>query len=127
MNIGEKIRLARTIRGYSQEYMAQQMKITQKTYSQIENNQTKIDVEKLKEITSVLELDLEKLLSLDESNIFNNTYHNNAENYKNISVLYQNESFEKERVLYEKQIKLLETELVLLREERATLIKLLDK
>ena len=40
--IGEKIRKIRTLKGLSQDYMAEKLKISQPAYSDIENNKTKV-------------------------------------------------------------------------------------
>lgn len=53
---GEKIRMIREIRNYSQEYMADRLGIKQNSYSKIENNQTKLTTEMLQKIADVLQV-----------------------------------------------------------------------
>ena len=47
---GEKIRLVREVRGFSQEYMAAKLGLAQNTYSNIETNKSKITAEMLENI-----------------------------------------------------------------------------
>jgi transcriptional regulator with XRE-family HTH domain len=55
-NIGEKIRIQRLIKNYSQEYMAFALDISQAAYSNIERNETKITLERVFEIAEILEI-----------------------------------------------------------------------
>lgn len=45
------------LRGYTQCYMAKELNITQGAYSLIENGISKLDVEKLEQIASILKLE----------------------------------------------------------------------
>ena len=55
--VDEKIRKIREIKGYSQEYMALQLKMSQNNYSRIElDQQNKLSLDRLQEIANVLEL-----------------------------------------------------------------------
>ncbi len=58
----KKLRLARNEKGYSQEYMAGKLGISQKAYSKLEKSQTKLTVSRLNEIAGILELDLNLLM-----------------------------------------------------------------
>lgn len=60
--IGSKIKSARNAKGYSQEYMAALLNVTQASYSRIESNQSRPDIFKLKAISSALGLDMGSLL-----------------------------------------------------------------
>lgn len=51
---GDKIRMIRELRGYSQEYMAENLGIKQNMYSRIEGNQTKLTAEMLQKLAGVL-------------------------------------------------------------------------
>lgn len=51
---GEKIRLIREMRGYSQENVAAKLGIAQNAYSRIETNQTKLDSAMLVKIADIL-------------------------------------------------------------------------
>ncbi|MCW3073498.1 MAG: helix-turn-helix domain protein [Flaviaesturariibacter sp.] len=51
---GEKIRVIRELRGFSQEHMASELGIAQNTYSKIETNQSKLSAETLQKVAEVL-------------------------------------------------------------------------
>lgn len=63
MSIGGKLRKLRQNKGYSQEYMAESLNISQKTYSNMENEKASISVETLKLLATELEVDILELLS----------------------------------------------------------------
>lgn len=50
---GEKIRIIRELRNYSQEYVAEQLGIKQNSYSKIERNETKLTAEMLQKISTL--------------------------------------------------------------------------
>ncbi|GAA0875183.1 hypothetical protein GCM10009118_15920 [Wandonia haliotis] len=70
--IGSKIRQIRELRGYSQEFIASKLGISQRAYSKIEMNQTKLDWVKVTSIAEVLEVDPMDMISFDDNLIFNN-------------------------------------------------------
>lgn len=70
--IGSKIRQIRELRGYSQEFVAHKLGISQRAFSKIETNQTKLDWEKVAGIAEVLEVDPMDMISFDDNLIFNN-------------------------------------------------------
>ena len=43
---GDKIRMIRELRDFSQEYVAEKLGIRQNSYSKIENNQTKLNIQR---------------------------------------------------------------------------------
>ncbi len=53
---GDKIRMIREVRNFSQEYIADKLGIKQNSYSKIENNQTKLTAEMLQKIADVLQV-----------------------------------------------------------------------
>ena len=55
--IGDKIRMQRLIKNYSQEYMAFMLGISQPAYSKIERNETEIRLKRVYEIADVLGVD----------------------------------------------------------------------
>jgi transcriptional regulator with XRE-family HTH domain len=56
IGIGEKIRIQRLIKNYSQEYMAWSLSISQAAYSNIERDETDVTVSRIFEIAEVLEI-----------------------------------------------------------------------
>ena len=63
LNIGQKLRKLRNEKGFSQEYLADRLNISQKTYSNMENDRTPITVEILKQLSSELEVDMIDLIT----------------------------------------------------------------
>ena len=56
-DIREKIRIARVTKGYSQNYMAVQLNISQRAYCKIECGKTKLSLRRFLIITKILEID----------------------------------------------------------------------
>ena len=114
MSLGEKLKQARLTKNFSQEYMAEVLQISQKTYSNFENNKTKPDFSQIEEISKILETSILEFLT-DNSFQFNtqiNEGGNNGFVINNVS--------EKLIEQYELRIKKLE-------EETKYLKNLLDK
>lgn len=82
-----KIRVLREMKGYSQDFMAEKLNISQKQYSRIESGNAKLDVDRLKQISEVLEIDPSILLN-DDTVTFNNFKKSNnlANNFGNIYI-----------------------------------------
>ncbi len=110
MEIGSKIKQVRVNRGYSQEYMALQMGINAKTYGKLETSMSKITLDRLADISKILEIEPLDLIASDEKYSFNNYENNNCE------IINQNNGCtKKESELYEKLLKEKETVIELLR------------
>jgi len=109
METGEHIRKIRELRGFSQDYMANKLEISQRQYSRIEKEQTKIDLQKLQEISNLLEVTLIELLGFDEKKIFNQNHNQTA------TEVYNNYFPEELKTQYEKRILQLEEEVQFLR------------
>jgi transcriptional regulator with XRE-family HTH domain len=75
MNISERIKSLRTSKHYSQDYMALQIGISQRAYSKIENNEVKLDLDKLFKIAEIFEMDPGELIS--DQNSQTNNFSNN--------------------------------------------------
>lgn len=55
LKIKENIKRIRSIKGYSQEYTAYKLGITQSAYSKIENNPSKLTLEQLYVLSDIFE------------------------------------------------------------------------
>ncbi|MFD0764522.1 helix-turn-helix domain-containing protein [Mucilaginibacter lutimaris] len=55
-SIGEKIRIRRIIKGYSQEYMAFMLEISQAAYSNLERDETEMTIRRVYEIAEIFEI-----------------------------------------------------------------------
>ena len=94
--IGTKIKQLREDRKFSQDYMAKQIGVTQTVYSRIENNLSKVDIERLQAISNVLEVPIEELITHDSTvfNIYNNkvgyaVYQSNKELYESTFAFFK--------------------------------------
>ena len=98
--LGHKIKKVREIKGYSQDYVASKIGISQNAYSKIEKGSIKIDDDKLESIAKVLEVDKEVILNYNDNIIINNTNSTNSGVY---SQYYINPIEFFERILIEKE------------------------
>ncbi len=88
LSISENIRLIRESQGYSQDYVAIKLEITQQAYSAIEKNPERATLSRLKEIAAILQVPLVTLLGEDEINLQQNFHQaggNAATVFKNVS------------------------------------------
>lgn len=106
-SIKNKIKSIRELKNYTQEYMADQLGVTQAGYSKIEKGKTILSYVKLVEIARILEVSVEDIISFDSERYFSsiNTVKGNSNN-GSISINSDNSAALKE--LYEDKIKLLE-------------------
>lgn len=108
-DIGVKIRQLRELKGFTQEYMAEQLTMSQRAYSKLERNETKLDWNKILDIANLLEIEPMDLVNFDDNLIFNNC----TQSGKFQSFI--NQIPEKLIEQYEKRIKNLEDEVAFLR------------
>ncbi|MBS1487611.1 MAG: helix-turn-helix transcriptional regulator [Bacteroidetes bacterium] len=117
-SIGQKIRKLRELRGYSQEYVASKLDMSQNNYSRIELDQVKVNLDRLKDISLVLEIDPIDILNFDERYIFNSVSNN-----QNGGEVTNNSGIFKEKNISQH----LKDEIDYLREENRRLLKLLEQ
>ena len=67
------IKKVRSQKGYSQEYMAAELDMTQAAYSRIENNESKLTIDRLQRIANILDTDVSTLLDASKITIQNQT------------------------------------------------------
>jgi len=101
MQVSTKIKKIREFKGFSQEFMAEKLSMSQAAYSKLEKNNKSINFDNIKDIAKVLSVDPMQLLNFDEQQIFNN---DNQQGGNAGNLIIQAYS-EKERRLYEKMIK----------------------
>ena len=106
-SIKNKIKSIRELKNYTQEYMADQLGVTQAGYSKIEKGRTMLSYVKLVEIARILEVSVEDIISFDSQRYFNN-YNTVKGNNNNGSILINSNNDEALKELYEDKIKLLE-------------------
>jgi transcriptional regulator with XRE-family HTH domain len=69
--LGQKIRIVRQLKGYSQEYMALQLGISQNAYSKLERGMIRLRTDRLSNIATLLEIPLYNLATLEERHLLN--------------------------------------------------------
>lgn len=114
LKIYQNIKKLRSMFGFSQQYMADELGITQKHYSQIENGKVDISLKLFIKITELLNVTPSALLGFSEEKFFNNinninditTFSQyNAIDVNEIKKLYERLLSEKDKVIdQQKQI-----------------------
>lgn len=95
-NFGDNIRLARQVKGYSQENVAELLGMSSSGYAKIERGESDIAVSRIEEIAKVFEVSPAQLVSLpDKSFVFNiKTNHSGPVGNPYSSFNYKNENEE---------------------------------
>ena len=78
MEIGTKIKKLRELKNFTQEYMAQQLNVSQSTYSRFEKDDSDLTISMLKQISEILDVKVEDLINFNEKFVFNNYSSNQA-------------------------------------------------
>jgi len=115
-SIGTKIRKLRELKGFKQEYMADQLGISVGAYSKLERDETEVSHERLQQIAKVFDLSVPDILSFDEKMVFNFINSQNPSGGNNQPV-YNYYISDNEKKLYEDKVRLLE-ENIRLKEEK---------
>lgn len=71
MVIGKNIKSIRELKNYTQEYVANQLGMTQAGYSKIEKGITSLRLEKLQQLALILDLPLENIIHFESHRYFN--------------------------------------------------------
>jgi len=130
---GNKLRLLREFRNYSQDYVAKKLGITQNTYSRVENNQTRITTERLHQIAQILNVPVGELVSNEELVI---QCRNSLPNNQPVALNQEHwkELLENTRQLYKEiisgtteKIASLESHIQELHEEKNRILELIEK
>ena len=100
--LGENIRKIRELKGFSQQNLADEINVDQKTISRIEKGQLSPKFDSLVEISRVLSVSLAQIMAFDEHLIFNNFIHAQHGGH---FVAYNNTEIKKVEDLYKKLLK----------------------
>jgi len=121
--IGETIKKAREEKKYTQQYLAQQLGMTQKAYCKIENSQTNLTIAHLDKIAEVLETPIHELIGADGAvyNNYNNTYNGNGD-----GIVINKTPSEKMNDLYERMIKTQSEEIAYLKTQAESLLHTIE-
>ena len=109
--VGNKIRKIRELKGFTQDYMAAQLEISQRAYSKLENEEIKLDWQRIERISTILEIEPIDLVSFDDNLVFNNSPQSGKNNTNTINNHFPDEL----KKSYEDRIKHLEEEIIFLR------------
>ena len=69
MNVSDKIRFMRRLKGWSQEEMAEKLEMSPNSYANIERGETDVQISRLEQIAKIFGMDLRELMSFGERNI----------------------------------------------------------
>ncbi len=126
MNIGDKIRKVRELKGYKQEYVAGKLSLSVTAYGNIERNESSLTFERLEEIAEVLEVTVQDILNIPEQL--------NIHSISNSNNVGFNHTFNDNRVCtegeaeaYKQSISHLSKEVEYLRQQNLQLMELLNK
>ena len=111
-NSGFNIKRLRNQKGYSQEFMASRLNISQASYARIESQEIKLSVDRLQQIADILETDISAFFDSSKLTIQNQTNNEGAYGNGYIENLY----IENKETL-KKLIQTLEDEIVHLKKE----------
>ena len=79
--VGAKIKKHREERGITQEYIANEMSITQSTYGRLEKSDKRLSVDRLIEIAKILDVSISVLFGEKASNVIHENNGDNAQAY----------------------------------------------
>lgn len=117
--LGSKIKRLRELKNFTQDFMAEQLQVSQSAYSKLEIGETEITYKRLAQIAEILQLKPEEIANFSESMVFN-VMHNQNGNGLVVNNTSLNNS---EKELYEQQINILKEELLYLKGIVAELLK----
>lgn len=109
MQVGHKIKKLRELKNFTQEHMANSLKMTQSAYSKIETGETDVSYSKLEKIASVLQIRPEDIIAFNEHMVFNVMHNQTGQG------LVINQQADENKKLFEDQIQTLKDEIVYLK------------
>jgi transcriptional regulator with XRE-family HTH domain len=71
MKVFERIKMFRNIKGWSQEYIANQLQISLNAYGNIERGETDVNLSRLEQLATLFEIELSELFNPTENTILN--------------------------------------------------------
>ena len=89
MKTQDKIRAIRTQQKISQEQMAERLDLTPQAYSKIESGKTKLSLDRIQQITQILNIDVTELIHNNDNGVFLLINENcTNENLNNGAIIY---------------------------------------
>lgn len=128
MDIGDKIRKVRELKGFKQEYVAGKLGLSVTAYGNIERNESSLTFERLEEIAQALEVTVQDILNIPEQlNIHSvNNAHQVGFN-QNTTINDNRTCIDGEIEAYKLAISNLEKEVEYLRQQNLQLMELLKQ
>ena len=81
-DIRERIKRIRIDKGYSQDYMAEMLNISQNAYHKLERGHTKINLQKFIDISKIFEIDVSELIAGPDHEYLFSKYYQKSLNRK---------------------------------------------
>lgn len=106
MKIGEKLQFLRKLKGFTQEEIASKLNMERRSYANLENNTTKIDISRMNQIARIYGIEVEEILNFDTNKAFDQCFNKNAKNIFPLEKL-KSETSNEEREFFINQIKVL--------------------
>jgi transcriptional regulator with XRE-family HTH domain len=132
MSAHEKIRFLRQAKGWTQEEVADKLKMSQNGYGSIERGETDVNLSRLEQIADLFEIKLSELLGLDEKAVFNQSFTKNKhiQNYcgtgsQSLDYLQLKSELEKQQLLNgtkDREIELLKELVALLKKPEVSIL-----
>ena len=100
--VGTRIRKIREERGIKQEYLADEMGITQSSYGRLEKNDNRLTVTKLTQISEILNVSISTLFGEKATNVIHENNGNNAQAHIGTLIQQDKEHIEslKEEIIF---------------------------
>jgi transcriptional regulator with XRE-family HTH domain len=121
MDLGLKIKKIRESKNYTQGYMSNKLNISQNTYSKIETGGIKLTVDRLNQISEVLDIAVEDILN-NETQTYNFHNSNIDKFYGYIETLHEDN-----KELFQITINLLNEQIKYLKSENEKLLKIISR
>jgi transcriptional regulator with XRE-family HTH domain len=99
--VSDRLKKVRLEKNFSQDFLAKKLGITQKAYSKIENNETKLNVEVLQRVSEIMEVPIEIFFQNAPQPILNDFSNRTGGD----NVIYKNTSTDKIEELYKDLLK----------------------
>lgn len=102
-SVEQRIRRFREKKGFSQDYMALELEISQASYARLENGDTQLSVERLMQIAKILQVHFSQLVGEEPQNVFHQQNNSGPSGYfEKIENLYTENSKTIEKLLESK-------------------------
>lgn len=128
MNIGDKIRKVRELKGYKQEYVASKLGLSVTAYGNIERNESSLTFERLEEIATVLEVTVQDILNIPEQLNIHSISNSNNVGFNHTHTFNDNRTVtDGEIEAYKELVQNLQKEIDYLRKQNIQFMEMLSK